>query len=93
MSSSLRVASIKLGIAVAIDLLDFFIGRVPGFGTLFDVVATGVAVAMFGWKGLSYAWEVLDVTDQVDGFVPTLTLIALAEWRAVRARETEEAVE
>lgn len=87
MTRSVRAAQIKLVIAIIIDIADFFIGRVPGFGTGFDVVATAIAFAMFGWKGLAYAWEVIDLTDQVDGFVPTLTLIALAHLRQAREQE------
>jgi hypothetical protein len=83
--TDLQKAQTKLIVAVLIDVADFFIGRIPGFGTLFDLAATALAVAMFGWKGFAYAWEVLDVTDQVDGFVPTLTLLALAEWREAKA--------
>ena len=59
-------------------------GRVPGFGTAFDIVLTGIAFLMFGWKGLAQIWEVADPTDQFDGFVPTLTLLALYELRAAR---------
>ena len=37
------------------------------------------AVAMFGWSGLFAFWEAADPTGQLDGFVPTLTLIALSQ--------------
>lgn len=80
------MAKVKLVIAVVLDLLDFLIGRIIGFGTGFDVVLTAVGFALFGWKGLAQAWEVVDVTDQIDGFVPTLTLIALAELRQAKKR-------
>lgn len=90
MSSSVRSAQVKLAVAVVLDIADFFIGRIVGFGTGFDVVLTAVGFAMFGWKGLAQIWEVVEVTDQVDGFVPTLTLIALAELRQAKAKETEK---
>jgi hypothetical protein len=76
----------KLGLAVVLDLLDATVGRIVGFGTLFDVVLTGIAYFMFGPKGLLQLWEVADPTDQIDGFVPTLTLLALAELPGRRAR-------
>jgi hypothetical protein len=85
----LKKAKAKLVIAVMIDLIDFTAGRVIGFGTAFDVLSTAFAVALFGWKGLIQAWEVVEVTDQIDGFVPTLTLLALAELRAARKAERE----
>lgn len=70
--------ALKLVICVVLDLLDFTIGRLTGFGTIFDVLLTGAAVVMFGWPGLVSIWEVVDVTDQGDGFIPTLTILALA---------------
>lgn len=90
MTRSVRAAQIKLVIAVAIDIADFFIGRIPGFGTAFEVLTTAIAFAMFGWKGLAYGWEVLDLTEQIDGFVPTLSIIALAHLRQARAEEREK---
>ena len=76
----------KLGVAIALDLADMVIGRIVGFGTLFDILLAAIGYAMFGWKGLAHLWEVLDPTDQIDGFVPTLTLIALAELRSAKGK-------
>lgn len=87
MTTSVRAAKVKLAISVILDVADFLIGRVIGFGTGFDIVLTAIGFAMFGWKGLAQAWEVVDVTDQIDGFVPTLTLLALAELREAKKRE------
>jgi hypothetical protein len=71
--------SVKFAIAVAVDLLDFTVGRLlfpaPFSG---EVVGAAVAFLLFGWKGLFYLVEILDPTEQIDGFVPTCTLIALA---------------
>ena len=86
MASSVRSAQIKLAIAIVLDIADFFIGRIPGFGTGFDVVLTAVSFAMFGWKGLAQGLEILDITDQLDGFVPTLTIFAFAELREAKKR-------
>ena len=86
MASSVRSAQIKLAIAIVLDIADFFIGRIPGFGTGFDVVLTAVSFAMFGWKGLAQGLEILDITDQLDGFVPTLTILAFAELREAKKR-------
>ena len=81
-----KVAIAKLVAAVLLDLADFTVGRIVGFGTGFDVVLAGVGFALFGWKGLVQLWEVAEPTDQIDGFVPTLTLVALANLRAARKR-------
>lgn len=82
----MRSAYIKLAIAIVLDIADFIIGRIVGFGSAFDVVLALIGFAMFGWKGLAQLWELGDLSDQIDGFVPTLTLIALLE-----LRETQKA--
>jgi hypothetical protein len=85
--TSVRMAKVKLGIALAFDVADFLIGRIPGWGSLFDVILVAVGVALYGWRGFAQLWELIDITDQVDGFVPTLTLIGLGELAAARKRE------
>ena len=69
----------KLFIAILIDLFDFTIGRflfaVPFSG---EIIGVTVSYLMFGPKALYYALEALDPTEQIDGFIPTATLIALA---------------
>ena len=74
----------KLAAAILLDLADMVIGRIIGFGTGFDILLAGAGFLLFGWKGLIQLWEVADPTDQIDGFVPTLTLVALAELRAAK---------
>ncbi len=69
----------KLAVAVIFDILDFTIGRIPGFELAFDIVLGLAAVVMWGWAGLFAFWEIADPTGQIDGFVPTLTLIALSQ--------------
>lgn len=86
-SRATKVAIAKLVAAVLLDVADFTVGRIIGFGTGFDIVLAGIGFAMFGWKGLVQLWEVADPSDQIDGFVPTLTLVALANLRAVRAQK------
>lgn len=69
----------KLIIAVILDVLDFALGRVPGFEIIVDIALGVAAVALWGWPGLFAFWEIADPTGQVDGFVPTMTLIALSQ--------------
>jgi hypothetical protein len=69
----------KLVIAIVLDILDFTIGRVPGFEIAFDIFLGVVAVVLWGWPGLFAFWEVADPTGQIDGFAPTMTLIALSQ--------------
>ena len=77
---------IKLVIAVILDVLDFTIGRAPGFELAFDVLMGVAAVMMWGWPGLFAFWEVIDPTGQIDGFAPTMTLIALSQMRRGRRK-------
>lgn len=88
----MRSDAAKLIIAVILDVLDFTIGRVPGFELPFDIILGAAAVALFGWSGLFAFWETFDPTGQIDGFVPTLTIIALSQMGKGRkkAREVEE---
>ena len=69
----------KLIVAIILDLLDFTIGRIPGFELAFDAILGVTAVALWGLPGLVAFWELGDPTGQIDGFVPTLTLIALSQ--------------
>lgn len=77
----------KLLIAVAVDVLDFTVGRflfpIPFAG---EAIGTAVIILLFGWKGVFYLVEILDPTEQIDSFVPTATLIALAVMREQKAQ-------
>lgn len=72
-------AMAKLVIAVILDVLDFTLGRIPGFEIVVDIALGVAAVAMWGWPGLFAFWELADPTGQIDGFAPTMTLIALSQ--------------
>ena len=74
-------AIVKLVIAVILDIFDFTFGRIPGFELFVDVALGVAAVAMWGWPGLFAFWELADPTGQIDGFVPTLTMIALSQMK------------
>ncbi len=75
----MRAQTAKLVIAVILDVLDFTIGRIPGFELIFDAALGVAAVAMWGWAGLFAFWELADPNGQIDAFVPTLTIIALSQ--------------
>ena len=81
----MRPEVVKLLIAVVLDVLDFTIGRIPGFEVGFDLILGVAAVVMWGWPGFFAFWEVADPTGQIDGFAPTMTLIALSQMRRKKA--------
>lgn len=73
---------LRLAFSVLIDLLDFTLGRIPIYGSVTDGVSTVVLTALWGRAGLLNLWELLDVTEQFDAFIPTATLVALyVGWR------------
>lgn len=69
---------LKLSIAVFVDLVDCFIFRfllIPFVGEFLGFI---VCFAMFGSKAWSYWIEIFDVSQQISGFVPAGTLIAIS---------------
>ena len=75
----MNAAYAKLAIAVVLDILDFTVGRIPGFEIIVDAALGVFAVILFGWPGIIAFWELADPTGQIDGFVPTMTLLALSQ--------------
>lgn len=85
----MKPATGKLIIAIILDLVDFTIGRIPGFEIVVDGALGLAAVALWGWPGLIAFWEIADPTGQIDAFVPTMTLIALSQMRKNKSPRTE----
>lgn len=72
----------KFTITVMADLIDLTFGRLLiGVGIFGDVGGALINYLLWGPIGLFSIWEVVDVTEQFDGFVPSNTLIALAAHR------------
>ncbi|MEO1762725.1 MAG: hypothetical protein AAFR83_12305 [Cyanobacteria bacterium J06629_18] len=69
---------VKLIICLIYDFLDFTIGRtlfpIPFIG---EFVGCALCLWMFGKDGWYYALEGIDVTEQIDAFIPSATIIAL----------------
>lgn len=68
----------KLAVCILYDLFDCTVGRLM-FATPFlgEILGVALGCALFGPSGLFYALEALDPSEQLDGFIPTATLIAL----------------
>lgn len=64
-------------IAVIWDFLDFTLFRIPGFGTIADVLSIPLAIMLWGNIGIIAAWEIADITDQLDAEIPTMTLLGV----------------
>ena len=67
----------KLVIGIIFDIVDNFIGRLPIFGTLFDIFGTMLSYHLWGGRGWFAGLEIVDISDQIDGFIPSLTIIGL----------------
>lgn len=74
---------IRLIGCVIFDIIDFFI-RIPGLGTIYDLIGIPVAYYLVGPMGIFYAWELLDITDQLDGFIPTMTILYIISRSGVK---------
>lgn len=73
---------LRLALSAAIDLIDFSFGRVPLIGSVSEGAGAAVLFLLWGPAGLVYLWELADITEQADAFIPTATLIGLyVGWR------------
>jgi hypothetical protein len=73
---------LRMAASVAIDVFDLTGGRLPIAGTAVDGLSSVILFFLWGPAGLTYLWEIADITDQIDGFVPTATIIGLyVGWR------------
>ena len=66
----------KIVASVALDAVDLFIGWAPGVGHAYELFAMALCCAMWGKHGAWSAWEIVEATNLIDGFVPTCSLIA-----------------
>jgi hypothetical protein len=73
---SIITITFKLLLSMAFDIFDFFF-RIPGLGTILDIAGGILGIILWGKLGSAQFLEVIDITDQIDGFIPTLTIIAL----------------
>jgi len=69
--------TLKFIISIVFDLADLTIGRIPVFGTAFDVVGGLLGIWLWSTPGALQFLEILDFTDQIDSFIPTLTIAGL----------------
>jgi len=69
----------KFTICVVFDLFDFTIGRLLlGVSLLTEIGTAAIMFVLWGPIGLLAIFEAVDITEQLDGFIPTNTLIAIA---------------
>ncbi len=80
----------KFAISIAFDVLDFTIGRIPVFGTLFDMGGTILSIWLWGWVGSTQGLEIPDFTDFFDGFVPSVTIAGLLKLTINKIKKDKE---
>ena len=81
---------LKFLISVIWDILDFTIGRVPVFGSFFDMAGGFLAILLWGYEGILAFWEMIDITDQLDSVFPTVTIIGVISWLRSKGEDTQE---
>lgn len=73
--------ALKLTVCIGYDFFDMTIGRflfpIPFFG---EIVGCALCCMMFGKEGVLYGLEAVDITEQLDGFVPAATIIAIRNY-------------
>ena len=80
----------RFAVAIVLDIIDMTLGRIPVIGTVWDVIMTAAGFWLWRRVGLFAGWEIIDITDQFDGFVPSLTIAGIVKfvqekgWRSVR---------
>ncbi|MBU6372268.1 MAG: hypothetical protein KJS97_06015 [Alphaproteobacteria bacterium] len=73
---------VRLGLSLVLDLLDFTVGRALFAVPWEEGAGAAIATMMWGPAGILYLLELIDVTEQVDAFIPVATLIGLwVGWR------------
>ncbi|MDP3729113.1 MAG: hypothetical protein Q8R18_06720 [bacterium] len=68
---------LKFLFSIIFDITDFFFGRIPGFGTVFDILGGFLGLWLWGIPGGLQFLEIIDITDQIDAFIPTMTLAGI----------------
>ena len=75
----------KLVFSVILDFIDFILSftvfKIPFVGQfsaiIFEIIIMAFAVMLWGAIGLMQLWEVIDITDTVDAFIPTVTIVGV----------------
>lgn len=72
---------VKLIVCIAYDFFDFTIGRLLfPFPFVGEIIGCGLCCMLFGKDGMLYGLEAIDFTEQLDGFIPAATLIAVRNY-------------
>lgn len=80
---------LKLAISITFDLLDLTIGRFfLGISLIGEVCSALLMMILWGPLGLLTVWEAGDLTEQIDGFVPSNLIVGvLAARNQLRERK------
>lgn len=73
---------VRLALSVVLDLFDFTVGRAMFAIPWEEGAGAALATVLWGPVGIAYLFELIDVTEQLDAFIPMTTLIGLwVGWR------------
>lgn len=66
----------RLGISLAFDILDSM--KLPILaGPLSGIIGTALAINLWGNNGALASWEILELSDTLDRFIPSVTLTGI----------------
>jgi hypothetical protein len=70
----------RFALAIGLDIADFVnpFAHVPGIGIVWDALLTIIGLFLWGPFGLAQGLELLDLTEQVDAWIPALTIAGIS---------------
>lgn len=79
----------KFTFCVAFDLFDMTFGRaLVGVSIFTDLANALVMFLLWGPLGLLASWEAVEITEQIDGFIPTNTIVGWIAYKRSQRRGT-----
>lgn len=84
---------LKLALCAGCDAWDFTFGRLA-IGFSLGAEGAGLVGLIFLWGplGVLAAWEMLDLTEQFDAFIPSNLLIGLGVWLGASGRKRSQSI-
>ena len=74
--------ALKMLVSIAFDVMDFFMP--PGIGTAYDLAGGVIGLILWKGPGALQFLELIDITDRIDGLIPTLTIAGLLSIKEFR---------
>lgn len=80
---------LKMAVSAIIDLADLTVGMMPVVGHGKELIMIPAALGLWGWRGAFYGWELLEMTNIIDGLIPTALAIGWSKRAEYQQRQRE----